>query len=139
MKGKKVVQHMAGIDTGIFPCRILFCHGFSYDEIMGKLKKQKAPDWVAGLADDKALIDGGRCFSLKREVENKQNQKVTLFYIIITRQFDFSDWDMCMLAHEVLHTCQFMLPDILDRDREFECEAYLHTHIMTQCLKILRT
>jgi len=61
-----------------------------------------------------------------------------LFYIILTEEFDFSDYAYCKLAHEVLHICQFILPDILNRDREYECEAYLHTHIMMQCLNQIR-
>lgn len=131
-------RHIKWLNGGIFPCMIMFSVGYKYDEIIAFLKRRKYNDWLAGLSDDKAAIDGGKYFSIKRTVKNEKKHEVTLFYIIITRQFDFSDWDMCMLAHEVLHTCQFMLPDILNRDREFECEAYTHTHIMEQCLKIMR-
>jgi hypothetical protein len=31
-----------------------------------------------------------------------------------------------------------MLPDILERDREIEAEAYLHTHLMRNILNTLR-
>jgi hypothetical protein len=31
-----------------------------------------------------------------------------------------------------------MLPDMLNRNQEFECEAYIHTHIMQQTLKVMR-
>lgn len=62
----------------------------------------------------------------------------TFFFIIIPR-FDFDDDDCFVkLAHEIVHICQFFLPDVLNRNTEIECEAYLHTHIMRQALKKLR-
>lgn len=61
-----------------------------------------------------------------------------MFYIYIGEEFKFTDYEYCKLAHEVLHICQFLLPDFLDRNREFESEAYLHTHLMEQCLKAIR-
>lgn len=140
MKRKKQKQIIRWLNAGIFPCHILFSVGFSYDEIIKHCKKVKANDWETGISLDKQLIDSGTCFGLKRTIENEKTGKHTLlFYIIITRQFDFSDWDMIMLAHEIVHICQFMLPDILNRDNETEAEAYLHSHIMTQCLKELRS
>ena len=63
---------------------------------------------------------------------------ISVSQIIFIKIFDFSDWSMCTLAHECLHITQFMLPEILDRNREYECEAYLHTHIMEQALNKLR-
>jgi hypothetical protein len=140
MKRKKQTQLIRWLNDGIFPVHILFSVGFSYDEIIKHCKKLKANDWVTGLSQDKQLIDSGTCFGLGRTIENtKSGKEVHLFYIIITRHFDFSDWDMVMLAHEILHICQFMLPKILNRDNEIEAEAYLHSHIMTQCLKELRS
>lgn len=125
------------LNTGIFPATVLFSHGFSYKEIMKTLKKTKAKVWYNGIYEDRVLLEGGTWFALGREVvEDGINKK--LFYIILTEEFDFSDYSYCKLAHEVLHICQFVLPDILNRDREFECEAYLHTHIMMQCLKQIR-
>ncbi len=125
------------LNTGIFSATILFSHGFSYKEIMKALKKTKAKEWYDGIYEDKVLLESGKSFALGREVtENGVSKK--LFYIILTEEFDFSDYAYCKLAHEVLHICQFILPDILNRDREYECEAYLHTHIMMQCLNQIR-
>lgn len=138
---KKHTKILQWLDTGIFPATILFAHGFEYDELMKELLKIPAKDWCwhAGLKEDKSLIDNGTCFALKRELEHVNGGQDTIcFYIILKEQFKFSDYDYCKLAHEVLHICQFMLKDFLDRDREFECEAYLHTHIMKQCLQHLR-
>lgn len=127
------------LDTGIFPAPVMFSCGFSYDEILKHLKKLKAEDWLLGLQDNRNLIEGGNWFGLQRILENtKTGEKKWLYYIIIKPSFNFSDDHYLKLAHEVLHICQFMLPDILDRNREYECEAYLHTHIMRQCLECLR-
>lgn len=138
---KKKAQHLRFLDAGIFPATILFSHGYSYDELMEKLPKKDFTWWHFGLEDSKKLIDNGNYFGLKREVTHKKKGKEetrTMFYIIIKEQFLFTDYEYCKLAHEVLHICQFALPDFLNRDREYEAEAYLHTHIMKQCLTVLR-
>jgi len=135
---QKQVKLLHWLNTGIFPANIVFSCGFGYDEIMKLLKQKKADNWHEGLLHDKSLIDGGGWFALSRTVEKKEGAYVHLYYIILKYDFEFTDYDYCRLAHEVLHICQFMLPDILNRDREYECEAYLHTHIMQQCLKALR-
>lgn len=129
---------MHTLDAGIFPFKIILSSGFTYDEIIKELKKQKCDLWAIGLRDDKSFIEGGKNFAIKRTVTHKRHGEATFFYIIFTEPFDFTDWAMCKLAHEVLHICQFMLPLMLDRDREYECEAYLHSHIMEQALKKLR-
>lgn len=126
------------VDTGIFPATIMFIHRFEYDEVMAHLKKTKAVKWHMGLSESKSLIDGGEYFGLKRTVFKKGEKDVELFYVWLKKPFLFTDWCYCKLAHEVLHICQFLLPAFLDRDREYECEAYLHTHIMEQCLNHLR-
>jgi hypothetical protein len=136
MKSKPKQIHT--LNAGIFPFKIMLSAGFTYDEIMKELKRQKCDQWLAGLKEEKAMIDSASNFAIKRVVSNKKHGDQTLFYIIFIKPFDFSDWAMCTLAHEVLHICQFMLPLMLDRDREYECEAYLHTHIMEQVLHKLR-
>lgn len=139
MKKNKILKVIEWLDCGIYPGTIMFSCGFEYDELIATLKRKRAKQWWYGLNDQKVLIDSGNCFALNRQVNlNDGNGFVNLFYIIITRQFDFSDKDFCVLAHECLHICQFHLPNILDRNREYESEAYLHTHIMQQCLKALR-
>ena len=135
----KQYKSLGYLNTGIFSAIILFSHGFDFDEITGVLKDTKAKEWRIGIENDRELIDGGNCFALSREITNSKTGKVvSLYYIILKQDFDFTDYSYCKLAHEVLHICQFMLPDLLDRNREFECEAYLHTHIMSQCLKQIR-
>lgn len=139
MKSKASNKIIRYLDTGIFPCTVLFSVGFTYDEIIKHLNKTKATEWALGLSEDKKLVDSGNNFALKRTIENnKTGKSVTMFYIILINQFKFTDYEMCKLAHEVLHICQFMLPEMLDMEREYESVAYTHTYLMQSCLKQLR-
>lgn len=148
MKNKNI-KIIDFIQFGIFPGTILLSVGNSYDELIETINKEYKsgrwkkdfgePLWSLGISEDKEFIDKGYCFALKRELFNKsKNLDKTLFYIILKDQFDFSDQSMCTLAHEVLHICQFYLPDVLDRNKEHEAEAYLHSHIMREALRIIR-
>jgi hypothetical protein len=135
-KSKKVIKW---INTGIFPMDVMLSVGFSYDEIVKHLKTIKADGWLRAIAEDRNLFTEGSGFALKRTVTDAKNGKsVRYFYLILPSQFDFTDYAYCILAHEILHICQFMLPDMLDRNLEHEAEAYLHTHLMQQALKELR-
>lgn len=149
LKKKKQLKIIDFLNFGIFPGTILFSVGNSFDEIINTINKEyKSGRWVTekghnlwslGIDSDQKLLTSGTYFCLKRELENpKEGLEKTLYYLIITEQFEFTDYEMCKLAHEVVHLCQFHLPDILDRNREIEAEAYVHTHIMMQALKILR-
>jgi len=143
----KVVKFIEFLDMGIFPGTVLFAYGYEYDALIGTIDQQykkkvwasNQPFWSLGIRDDKDLIDKGNYMALRRVLShgNTGEEKV-LFYLIIKEQFKFTDYDMCKLAHELVHICQFFLPDILDRNREIEAEAYLHTHLMEQALKHLR-
>jgi hypothetical protein len=136
---KNKVKVLKWIKMGMYPASICFSCGFSYDEIVIILKKKKAIGWATAISEDRYLINNGTAFALRRILENKKTGKsITYFYIILKDSFDFSDRSYCKLAHEVLHICQFFLPDVLDRNREFESEAYLHTFIMEECLLCLR-
>lgn len=140
MPKPKIYKVLHWLDMGIFPGYVMFSCGFTYSEVMKMLKKnKKATNWALGLSEDKKLIEGGNYFGLKRELENiKTGEKKKMFYIFVKEDFKFTDYEYCKLAHEILHICQFYLPDLLNRDREIEAEAYLHTHLMMQCLKVLR-
>jgi ferritin-like protein len=128
------------INTGIFPATIMFSNGLEYDEIIKELSKIKADEWVSGLSGDKEIIDKGFAFGLYRSIENIRTKQLKhLYYIILKDSFDFSDYHYVVLAHEIIHICQFVSDGMFDRNKEIEAEAYLHSHIMTQCLNILRT
>lgn len=126
-------QSLGYLNTGIFRPIILFSCGYDFDEIIDVLKKTGAEEWIGGIKDERNFIQKGHAYAMQREVDG-----IFYYYIIIRDSFDFEDESYCTLAHEVLHIVQFVLLDILDRDREFECEAYLHTHIMSQCLQQIR-
>jgi hypothetical protein len=141
-KAKKIkISHKVQyfVNTGIFPATVCFNCGFTYDEIIALFKKKKADQWAKGLENDKQLIDNGTNFALARHMTNtKTGKQVSFYYIILIERFKFTDYDMCVLAHEILHICQFLLKQILDREKEIECEAYLHTYLMENILNILR-
>lgn len=139
VKVKASGKYIETLDCGIFPCKVMLCIGFSYTEIMGWLKQGKAWDWSAGLSTCEQLLKDAPHAALYRLVDHKDTKEERhLYYLISTKVFDFSDWSMVMLAHEIVHLCQFILPRILDRNKEIEAEAYLHSHLMQQALKILR-
>lgn len=127
------------LDTGIFPATVMFACGFEYEEIISNLKKKKAKVWIEGLVDQKEFIERSNyCYVITTLTSKKTGKETILFYIIIKEVFKFTDFEYCKLAHEVLHICQYLLPDILNRNKEHEAEAYLHTHLMSSILKELR-
>lgn len=136
---KKQLKVLHWLNTGIFPAYIMFSSGFNYDEIIKMLKQKKADEWLLGIDGYEELIRESNYLAIKTNTQSKtKGESKSLLYIFVMNGFDFTDDAYCYLAHEVLHICQFFLPDVLRRDKENEAEAYLHTHIMQQCLKILR-
>lgn len=135
-KLKKCIQNL---DTGIFPANIAFIYNHTHEDVRKHFCKLKAWDWFAGLTGDEGLFKKTQCFACKRVLEDSTGRKPTknLFYIVINRPFKKTNEDYIILAHEVTHICQFILPSILERDREIEAEAYLHSHIMRQILNII--
>lgn len=130
---------MHWLDTGIFPAIVMFSCGFEYEEIIKLLKIKKAIEWIQGISDHKLFIETSNYCYIKSTLKTvKTGKEKDLFYIIIKEQFTYTDYEYCKLAHECLHICQCVLPDILDRNKEHEAEAYLHTHLMQQCLKAIR-
>lgn len=138
MTKNKKFQSIEWISFGIFPGYLMFVHDFKHSDIIKELDKLKAEDWKSGIEYEEDFVDNGCWKAMYREVINTKGISKKLFYLIIPEQFDFSDYDYARLAHEILHICQFYLPDVLDRNKEHEAEAYLHTHLMTKCLEVLR-
>lgn len=121
------------VNFGQFQGKICFSCGFTVKELIEHFKKQECKEWAAGLRSVEHLGPEVLGQASKRTYKN-----VELFYLILRDPFKFTDQEYITLAHEVLHLVQFRLRDILDRDQETECEAYLHTHIMQQILSALR-
>ena len=59
---------------------------------------------------------------------------IKYYFIFLHKGFDGKPDSYVTLSHEILHLCQFLLPDFIDRNVEVEAEAYFHSHIMSQCL-----
>ena len=109
-KERKVIKHF---NFGIFPGYVSFCYNMKYDEIIREYEKQKQEVWLAGILGEEKLINGGSWLALSRELVHEKTKDVKkLFYIIVPREFDFSDHDYAKLAHEITHICQFYLPKI---------------------------
>jgi len=136
---KKTTKGMYFFNTGIFPATVMFVFGFDYDEILALLKKKKAVTWSKAIEEDRELMTDSNFLAMKRGLTNvKTGKEIDHFIIKIKEPFLFTDFEYCKLAHEVLHICQYVLPDILNRNKEHEAEAYLHTHLMNQCLGAVR-
>jgi len=129
-------------DMGIFPAHLMFSCGFTQDELNMHLKRKKAKQWIAGMAAEinTSLFNGKAWgWAVRHVIKHDQTgEEVTLFHVHIRDKFDFSDESFIKLAHEIVHVCQFFLPDVLNRDREYEAEAYLHTYLMRNIIKDLR-
>lgn len=135
---RKVVKKLASLDFGIFPGHVLLCYNLSYDEIIKQLNKKKQHLWAYAIQNDKQLFDAPHWAAVSREIKNVKTGEIKKFYYIVIRsEFDYSNYDYCRLAHEILHICQFYLPEVLRRQDEKEAEAYLHTYLMMQCLNVM--
>ncbi len=138
-KSNQSVRIIHWLDTGIFPATVMFSCGFEFEEIITLLKKKKASQWLFGIEDQKVFIESSNyCYVSTTLMDKKTKKETRLFYLIVKEVFRFTDFEYCKLAHEVLHICQHILKDILDRYKEHEAEAYLHTHLMQNILKELR-
>jgi DNA-binding cell septation regulator SpoVG len=134
---KKKIRVIDWLNLGMFQGALLFTCGYDKKEICDYLKKIGANDWLEAMND--ITIDVDHWYSLKRTVENLKTGEVKRFLFIIIPRYEFLDDDFVKLAHEIIHTCQFYLPGMnVERDREIECEAYFHTHLMRQCIQKLR-
>lgn len=135
------VKALAILNTGIFPNPVLFSCGHTYEELLKILARKKQKYWIQGLmqVDLGAVLSTVLAYAVAElVVDEKSNKRQTMYYILVRDPFKFTDIEYVTLAHEVLHICQFYLPELLDRGKESEAEAYLHSHLMEQCLKALR-
>ena len=134
-KSKRVIE---SLDFGIFPGKALFSCGFTPQEISNYLKKS-SPEWYKAYGEIMSeLIRTNPKARVDKFFFVTEKQERIYYNLYIRDPFKFTDHEMAVLAHECVHLCQFHLEDILDIRKEYECFAYLHTHLMEQCLKKLR-
>lgn len=142
MVSKKTVKnisdrHINWIDFGIFYGSCMVVCAFSYDEMLAHFKKKKTPiGWVEAFKSTKELWESDNYgFVSKRTVNG-----CTYFFLILKKRFDFrNEENHTRLAHEILHLASFHLKDFLDPMEENESFCYLHSYLMTQVYKILRS
>lgn len=132
MKTKKV-SLITTVDFGILSGKICFSCGYSFKEMRKVFKEQKCKEYLKAIKDedDEWGDTVGVCW------ERKVNG-CTLYFLCLKDPFKFTDQEYVTLAHEVLHVIQFRLNGVVNRDREVEFEAYLHSHIMDKILHKLR-
>lgn len=123
--------------NGVFWGHTLMCLGFDLDQIKRRLRNS-AGSWLNWIvAESKTVrdhIDSGCAgFVLSGHLRGR---KYNLLWI---RSWSGSSHDHVVLAHEVVHLCQFVLPDFIDRGREIEAEAYHHTYFMEEFLKLVES
>lgn len=136
------------LNMGIFPGTVLFSAGFTCKEFYehieknyrtGIWEKEKGlATWLEGIRGEEEKFSTNNYWASFREMIHPKHGTKRCYYILIFDDFKFTDMEMVKLAHECLHICQFHLPDVLNRNKEIEAEAYLHSHLMSQCLKELR-
>lgn len=125
------------INFGNYPGYCMVSFGFNYEEICRILKRKKADGWLRGIADEKDLFESTSYLACHREMCNPATkEKANFYYIFFKECFTPTPDNIIYLAHECLHITQYYLPRVLDRNKEHEAEAYFHTHLMRQCLKL---
>ncbi len=138
-KSSKVLEFL---NMGCYLGEVLFCCGHEYEYLIKKLGKKDLLPYKAALQENdvKKSMHESEYLAIRYIMENKKLKKEKLVLIIyLKNRFDFdNDDDYVCLAHEIVHICQLFLPDIMNRDEEKEAEAYLHSHLMRQCIDHLR-
>lgn len=133
MSRKKVRPFYEFIDTGIFPAFICIANGYTIEKLAEGLKEYRYDLWHDALVSHESDDSDSDAIVIERTYKGKR-----YYFMILKHSFDFSDYHYTVLAHEVLHLCQFILRRLLNRDDEIETEAYLHTYIMSKYLENCR-
>jgi hydroxymethylpyrimidine pyrophosphatase-like HAD family hydrolase len=136
MTKKRSIIHY--IDFGIFPGGVLFTNGFDVDGLKKELKRQKTDEWLNAFLIEEEFFSKAN-YAYAKVIQEKKGKEANFFFLFTKEQFRFTDEEYIKLAHECLHICQCFLIDILDRNKESEAEAYLHSHLMNECLSVLRS
>jgi hypothetical protein len=137
---KKKFVHRITVD--FLGLEVLLCCAMRHTEIEKHLKElgEDWSNWLLGIeGEDFGNSDAwGEQYSTT--IYNDAGESRRLNYIFLYDGFNFNkDYNYCALAHEVLHLLQFTLPRFgIDIHKETESSAYLHTHIMSECLEALR-
>jgi hypothetical protein len=123
------------IDFGMFPGGLLFIQGFKYKEVVKHLKKEKANEWLIPFQRQEDIFEDGRWTTVRCVDEGRES-----YFIILPDACDLTNLDhVVSLAHECLHICQLFLPQLaINRDEEYECEAYFHSYLMKKIITAIK-
>lgn len=128
-------KHINWLNFGSFFGSCMLVCGFSYKETLKLLNRRKAGDWILAFESTKDVFDNPNWgYASKKTIAG-----IDYFILVLKDRFDFKDASHAKLAHEILHLCSFNLKDFFDPMVENEAFCYTHTHLMTQCYKILRS
>lgn len=136
----KITRLIRFIDFGIFPGTVCFSVGFTIPELIEQFGKKKYKDYspyLTAFKDRDVGLHEAKFLSGYDSITEGKNV-TNVYFIVLKDRFLFRDESYVILAHEVLHICQFFLKRILVREKEIEAEAYLHSYIMQKCLDALR-
>lgn len=129
---------LSTLNFGSFPGKLMFSAGYTFDEVCRELNKQKCPEWLQAFKECEYLaIPACAGFASKRYIHIK-GKEYEYNFVFMRDVFDFSDQSHSYLSHEVIHICTFQLSPMLNIVKETEAFAYTHTHILTQCYKVIR-
>ena len=121
---------------------ILLCCGMRQKELEKHLEKlgEDWSNWLLGIQGEDFGDSEAWGEQYSTTIYNDKDESRRLNYIFLYNGFNFAkDYDYCALAHEVLHLLQFELPRFgIDMHKEIESSAYLHTHVMSECIEALR-
>lgn len=121
---------------------VLLCCGMRQKELEKHLEKlgEYWSNWLLGIQGEDFGNSEAWGEQYSTTIYNDKNESRRLNYIFLYDGFNFAkDYDYCALAHEILHLLQFTLPRFgIDMHKETESSAYLHTHVMSECLEALR-
>jgi len=122
---KKNKLKTATIDFGLLPGYAFVSIGATVKQV---LEKQKDKEWVNYFKSLENNTNFNFC--------NKTEINGTTFFSLFIENKKGEEW-YATLAHEVFHLCQFLCNTYyIDMVQEKEMVAYLHTHLMTQIIKL---
>lgn len=114
------------INFGVLPGEALVSIGGDLDAV---ISREKDKDWLF-------YLNGMKEDGLTTNFANRTTIDDVLYASIFLENKKGEDW-YAMVAHEVLHMCQFLChAHVINMIQEKEMVAYLHTHIMKQILQI---
>jgi len=121
---------------------VMLCCGMRQTELEKHVESlgEEWSNWLLGIQGENFGSGEAWGEQYSTTIFNDVNESRRLNYIFLYDGFNFTkDYDYCALAHEIIHLLQFNLPRYgIDMHKETESTAYLHTHVMSECLEALR-